>query len=161
MESPHAHFRRVVAETGDRIMAIRAVRERFGLDLRQAKEVMLQAEGTAASLAEHEERIAVALERIVPVAEISYGLVMGDDMDFVEGTYRLPGGEWQVVIVSRYDVPEVEVVPQRWDSGTSGVLIRYSRFTRLDRAAVMRVLSTALGIWEWVDVRGPDSMQFR
>jgi len=52
MESPHDHFRRVVAETGDRIAAIRSIRERFGLDLRQAKEVMLQAEGTASSLAE-------------------------------------------------------------------------------------------------------------
>jgi hypothetical protein len=161
MESPHDHFRRLVADTGDRIAAIRAIRERFGLDLRQAKEVMLQADGTAASLAEHEERIAAALERLVPVAEISYDLVMGDDMDFVEGTYRLPGREWQVVIVSRYDVPEAEVVPQLWDSGTSGVLIRYPRSTRLDRAAVERVLSAALGVWEWVDVRGPDSMQLR
>jgi len=61
MDSPHDHFRRVVADTGDRIAAIRAIRERFGLDLRQAKEVMLQAEGTAASLAEHEERIAAVL----------------------------------------------------------------------------------------------------
>jgi hypothetical protein len=24
---------------------------------------------------------------------------MDDDMTFVEGTYRLPGGDWQVVIV--------------------------------------------------------------
>ena len=27
-------------------------------------------------------------------AEISYDLVMDDDMEFVEGTYRLPGGDW-------------------------------------------------------------------
>lgn len=61
MDSPHDHFRRIVADTGDRTAAIRAIRERFGLDLRQAKEVMLQAEGIATSLAEHEERIANAL----------------------------------------------------------------------------------------------------
>jgi hypothetical protein len=61
METPHDHFRRVVADTGHRIAAIRAIRKRFGLDLRQAKEVMLQAEGTATSLAEHEERIAAAM----------------------------------------------------------------------------------------------------
>src|SRR5262245_47640183 len=110
MESPHDHFRRVVADTGDRIAAIRAIRKRFGLDPRQAKEVSLQAEGTAASLAEHEERIAAVLEQIVTAAEISYDLVMGEDMAFVEGTYRLPGGDWQVVIVSRYDVAEPQVV---------------------------------------------------
>jgi hypothetical protein len=33
-------------------------------------------------------------------AEISYDLVVGDDMEFVEGTYRLLGGDWKVVIVS-------------------------------------------------------------
>ena len=30
--------------------------------------------------------------------EISYDLVMGDDMAFVEGTFRISGGEWQVFI---------------------------------------------------------------
>lgn len=39
---------------------------------------------------------------LVP-AEISYDLVMDDDMSFVEGTYRLPGGDWQVVIVSAFE----------------------------------------------------------
>lgn len=161
MESPLDYFRRIVADTGDRIAAIRSIRERFGLDLRQAKEVMLQAEGTASSLAEHEQRIATAVEQIVPCAEISYDLVMGDDMDFVEAAYRLPGGEWQVVIVSRYDVQEPEVVPQRRESGASGLLIRFPRSGRLNRAAVERVLAAALGVREWVDVRGPDSMQLR
>jgi hypothetical protein len=32
-------------------------------------------------------------------AEISYDLVMDDDMWFVDGTKRLPGRDWQVVIV--------------------------------------------------------------
>lgn len=161
MDLPHDQFRRVVAETGDRIAAIRAIRERFGLDLRQAKEVMLQAEGTAASLAEHEERIAAAPGRVVPVGEISYDLVMADDMEFIEGCYRLPGGDWQVVIVSRFDVAEPQFALHRWDSGVSGVVIRFPRSARLDRGAVERVLSGALGVWNWVVVRGPDSMQLR
>jgi hypothetical protein len=63
--SPHDLFRQTLAATGDRIVAIRAIRERFGLDLRQAKEVMLQAEGVAASLDEHEERLAIALEKLM------------------------------------------------------------------------------------------------
>lgn len=55
--------RRVMADTGDRIAAIRVHRERFGLDLRQSKEVKFQAEGTAPSLDEHQERLAEAVER--------------------------------------------------------------------------------------------------
>jgi hypothetical protein len=96
-------------------------------------------------------------------AEISYDLVMEDDMEFVEGTYRLPGGDWQVVIVSAFDrdVPEPQVVPQRWESGVSGVFIRLPRAERVNAATVERVLSEALGVSDWVRVHGPDSMQLR
>ena len=99
-------------------------------------------------------------------AEISYDLVMGDDMSFVEGTYRLPGGDWQVVIVlasslRERDVPAPQVVPQRWASGVTGVVIRLPRAERINAAAVERVLSEALGVSEWVRVRGPDSMLLR
>jgi hypothetical protein len=95
--------------------------------------------------------------------EISYDLVMDDDMPFVEGTFLLPGGAWQVVIFSAFerDMPEPEVVPQVWVSGVTGVFVRYPRHARLNQAAVERVLSAALGVTEWVQVRGPDSMQIR
>ena len=63
MGSPHELFLDVIAATGDRVAAIRAIRERFGLDLRSAKEVMLQAEGTATSLDEHQEKLVEGLER--------------------------------------------------------------------------------------------------
>jgi hypothetical protein len=98
---------------------------------------------------------------IIMRAEISYDLVMEDDMSFVEGTYRLTDGVWQVVIVSRRDVSEPEVVPQRWDSGVSGVFIRFPRTGKLNRAAVEQVLSESMSVSEWVVVRGPDSMQLR
>lgn len=65
MDDPHALFREVIAATGDQIAAIRAIRERFGLDLRSAKEVMLQAEGTAASLDEHQANFVEGLKRIL------------------------------------------------------------------------------------------------
>jgi hypothetical protein len=96
-------------------------------------------------------------------AEISYNLVMDDDMAFVEGAYRLPGGDWQVFIVSAFDrdVPEPQVVLQRWESGVSGVFIRMPRAERINAAAVERVLSAALDVTGWVRVRGPDSMQLR
>ena len=96
-------------------------------------------------------------------AEISYDLVMDDDMEFVEGTYRLPGGDWQVVIFSAFerDVPEPQVMSQRWESGVSGVFVRIPRAERINVATVERVLSEALGVSEWVRVRGPDSMRLR
>jgi hypothetical protein len=95
--------------------------------------------------------------------EISYDLVMDDDMPFVEGTYRLPGGAWQVVIfsASQRDVAEPEVVPQVWDSGVSGVYVRFPRHLPLNAEEVERVLSEALGVSEWLRVSGPDSMQLR
>jgi hypothetical protein len=54
-------------------------------------------------------------------AEISYDLVMDDDMGFVKGTYRLPGGDWQVFIVLAFqrDVPEPQVVQERWERETN------------------------------------------
>ena len=94
-------------------------------------------------------------------AEISYDLVMDGDMPFVEGTYRLPGEDWRVVIVSRCDVTEPEVASQVWDSGVSGVFVRFPRRGRLDRVAVERALSDALGVSGWVPVRGPDSIGLR
>ncbi len=95
--------------------------------------------------------------------EISYDLVMEDDMEFVEGTYRLPGGAWQVVIFSAFerDVPEPEAVPQVWNSGATGLFVRFPRHEQINKEAVERVLSAALGVSEWVRVRGPDSMQIR
>lgn len=94
-------------------------------------------------------------------AEISYDLVMEDDVSFVEGTFRLPSGDWLVVIVSRRDVPQVEVIPQVWKSGVTGVFIKFPCCETLNKAAVERILSEALGVSEWIEVRGPDSMQLR
>jgi hypothetical protein len=94
-------------------------------------------------------------------AEISYDLVMEDDMDFVEGTYRLPGADWQVLIVSCYDVPHPEVSPECWHSGVSGLFVRWPRAERLNRTTIEQLLSAELGVSEWVLVRGPDSMQLR
>jgi len=97
--------------------------------------------------------------------EISYDLVMDDDMEFVEGTYRLPGSEWQVVIFSAFerDVTAPEVIPQVWPSGVTGIFVRFPRTERINRVAVQRVLSAAVPVyrhWElrkarsgaWVDV---------
>jgi hypothetical protein len=93
--------------------------------------------------------------------EISYDLVMAADMEFVEGVCRARGGAWQVFVVNKADVPEARV---RWSSfpgGVRGVLVQVPAGSKLDRRAVKRVLSEALGVERWVEVRGPDSMRLR
>ncbi|MCI0380526.1 MAG: hypothetical protein L0215_23310 [Gemmataceae bacterium] len=94
-------------------------------------------------------------------AEISYDLIMEDDMSFVEGTYRLPGQNWQVFIFAKEHVAQPEVTPGIWESGVSGVFVRIPWSTRLNQSEVERVLAENLDIVAWTVVRGPDSMQLR
>ena len=96
-------------------------------------------------------------------AEISYDLVLEDDMQFLEGAYRLPGNDWQVFIVSAFDreVQVVQMVSQQWQSGVTGLLLRIPMAERINAATVERLLSDRLGVSEWARVQGPDSMQLR
>lgn len=93
--------------------------------------------------------------------EISYDLVMDDDMPFVEGSFRLPNDGWQVIIVSRYDISEPQILRQQWPSGVRGVRIRFPESRRLDQEAVEFLLCSEFGISEWKRIAGPDSMQLR
>lgn len=93
--------------------------------------------------------------------EISYDLVMEHDMGFVEGTYRLPGAEWQVFIVSRGGVTEPQIKHGKWESGITGMSLRIPKAGRLDKKIVERLLGQALDVAEWTEVRGPDSMKLR
>lgn len=95
------------------------------------------------------------------MAQISYDLLMGDDMEFVEGCFRLSGGPWQVVIVSKRDVAEVETCQEVWGTGTTGVSVRFPRVRVLNSEAVERILSALFSVPGWELVRGPDSMQLR
>jgi len=93
--------------------------------------------------------------------EISYDLVMDTDNSFVEGSYRVEDGAWQVFIVSKRDVTEAAINPSTWDSGVTGVVIKLPRGTCLDKALVQRLLSDHLDVARWDEVRGPDSMSLR
>ena len=93
-------------------------------------------------------------------AEISYDLAMNDDMEFIEGTFRLPGGDWQVVIASRHDIAEPQAAVMQWKS-VSGVLVKFPAKERLNAAVLENVLSEALGVRTWTRVEGPDSMGLR
>ena len=95
--------------------------------------------------------------------EISFDLVMDENMDFVEGCYRLDDAIWQVFIFRKARGIE-EICVKRdivWKSGVTGLNIIVSDDTKLNKSVVLRALSDALGIIEWSEVRGPDSMQLR
>jgi hypothetical protein len=95
-------------------------------------------------------------------AEISYDLVMDDEMDFVEGTYRLPGAEWQVFIFTTLgEATATHWRLSEWKSGVTGVFVRCPRDRPLNKRAVEAILSEALSVGEWIEIRGPDSMQLR
>jgi hypothetical protein len=87
--------------------------------------------------------------------EISFDLVMEDEMDFIEGTYRLRHTEWQVFIFSRYDGIHVE------SSCGNGVVFHIPRNMKLNREVAKQLLGERLYVDNWLEIRGPDSMRLR
>jgi hypothetical protein len=95
-------------------------------------------------------------------AEISFDLVMEEEMSFVEGAFRLEGADWQVFTFCRHPGDQIEVnVHAIWASGATGVTVRVPKEKKLHRAIVLEILSAALGVRAWREVRGPDSMTLR
>lgn len=93
-------------------------------------------------------------------AEISYDLMMHDDMSFVEGCYRLPNQDWQVVIVSKWNARTIGY--QLTDFGNvSGIVIKIPKYLRLDAERTEKMLSKILKVEVWQQVRGPDSIVLR
>ncbi|PHX64521.1 MAG: hypothetical protein CK551_00435 [Planctomycetaceae bacterium] len=52
--------------------------------------------------------------------EISYDIAMDADNSFVEGSYRVGDGAWQVFIVSKRDVTEAIIKPSTWGQWRHG-----------------------------------------
>lgn len=96
-----------------------------------------------------------------PNGEISYDLVMDDDMVFVEESYRIGGCEWRVVIVSKRPIVTPSWKPCTWDSGVSGIVVEISVGIRLNALVLENLLAEILGVGAWERVQGPDSMQLR
>ena len=86
--------------------------------------------------------------------EISYDLIMEDDMSFVEGSYRLHHDPWQVFIFRKDPVARVEVTSGHWASGVTGIFVRVPLSVRLNKETVQRFLSEYLEVPEWREVRG-------
>lgn len=96
-------------------------------------------------------------------AEISWDLVMSDDMDFAEGCYRLADGPWQVVTAWKSNERWEPGVRNdvSWESGVRGMNIVVHRDQPLNKEALLDIMSSVLGVESWTEVRGPDSMQLR
>ncbi len=100
-------------------------------------------------------------------AEVSFDLVFEEGMDWMEGSYRLPGEFWKVVIFQKNDVPDIRHRPQiwrkptRWEEVTDGIVFELPRDACVDREYLLRAMSLAFGYNDWTGVRGPDSMALR
>jgi hypothetical protein len=94
-------------------------------------------------------------------AEISYDLVMEEDMNFVGGCYRLPGRVWEVFTIARGEVLEPEHRFCEWESGVPGVALRVPKGMRLNKDRVERLLATILRVDSWQETIGPDSIALR
>src|SRR5271169_318122 len=85
--------------------------------------------------------------------EISFDLVMEEDMPFVEGCYRLCDGKWHVFMVrhSRGGTECVGIYKDLlWKSGVTGLNVIVRDDERIDKGAVLRLLSDALRATEWL-----------
>src|SRR4051794_28976943 len=93
--------------------------------------------------------------------EISYDIVMSDDMGFVEGCYRLPGHLWQVLLFAHKDVPALSHSFGTWRSGVTGVEFGVPRGTPINHEFVVSAMSEVFGAASWTVVNGPDSLVLR
>ena len=97
------------------------------------------------------------------IAEVTWDLVMDEDMGFIEGCYRLPNEPWQVIIASKKN--EILTVDVRnnltWESGVTGMNIYFPRKFQLNAGILLEIMSRVLGVSKWIEVRGPDSILLR
>jgi hypothetical protein len=98
------------------------------------------------------------------VGEITFDLVMEDDMSFVEGCYQLSDGVWHVFMFrkTRRGAEDVGVKKDLvWASGVTGLNVILADDENLNKPKVLETMSQILDVAEWTEVRGPDSMQLR
>ena len=88
---------------------------------------------------------------------------MSEDMGFAEGCYRLEGGDWQVI--TAWKAGDIWPVGIRngvhWDSGVTGMNIVFANHDKINAVPLLQMMSEVLGVSEWAEVTGPDSIQLR
>jgi hypothetical protein len=100
---------------------------------------------------------------LLRLSEISFDLLPDPDgsFDFLEGTYRREGREWEVMTFVRDNVPRWRYRKTTWESGAIGCTFRIPRAERIDLRFVERCLGRVFGPHEWIMTKGPDSMGMR
>jgi hypothetical protein len=94
--------------------------------------------------------------------QISFDHVVSENSGGIEGTYRLPGKFWEVVIFSKEDVTELQFSTKgKWKSGITGIYFEVPHSTKLSREYVIQAMTQAFGFKTWTEVRGPDSIVLR
>ena len=96
-------------------------------------------------------------------AEITWDLVMSEDMPFAEGCYRTDGGEWQVVTATkaRPGCPASIRENVSWASGATGLNIVFPPDDKINASSLKRIMSEVLAVEDLYEVVGPDSMTLR
>ncbi|MEZ6142468.1 MAG: hypothetical protein R3B84_18065 [Zavarzinella sp.] len=99
--------------------------------------------------------------------EISFDLVMEDEHQYMEGSYRLPGTLWNVVIFKKSEVDELAYEFTIWEPATiweraaSGVVIRFPLKAKMGLEEILSAMTKVFQFKNWTVVNGPDSMLLR
>jgi hypothetical protein len=78
-----------------------------------------------------------------------------------EGAYRLAGTFWEVFVVGQFEVEDIVVRRNTWNSGITGISIMVPSHQALSVGEVETLLARTLEISGWSRVRGPDSIVLR
>jgi hypothetical protein len=96
--------------------------------------------------------------------EISFDLIMDESTDnsVFEGCYRVLPEDWKVFYFTKWwqGTPGI-IKDATFSSGIKGVNVNYGKDEVLNKQSIKKVLSEVLGVSEWEEVRGPDSLQLK
>jgi hypothetical protein len=103
------------------------------------------------------------------IGEISFDIVLNKaDYNYIEGVYRVGrGGEWKIIYFTHIVKGSDWAEPPRffpdtvWPSGVHGVEGWFPREVALNKESVKEVLRNIVGVSEWIEVPGPDSLTLR
>jgi hypothetical protein len=95
--------------------------------------------------------------------EISFDTNIDDNgQENIEGCYRICGENWQVFYFTKWWDGAPRIIKDAvYNSGITGVDVWFPKNQILNKFAVIKLLSDILGVTEWSEVRGPDSLQLK
>lgn len=94
------------------------------------------------------------------IGEISFDTIHDEEENdsIFEGAFRLPNEGWRVFFFQKYtDNPGI-FRDHVFSSGIEGIKVNYPDDEILNKKIVKGILSDVLGVDEWREVKGPDSL---